>query len=139
MGTEVANPRYQDPRFQPGNKYRASVVTKILGDLNAESTAKSTYVVGFLTLKEKVDPDKLIETLKERLFEIPRFRSKYVYGRRAYFESLSEEEMDYDYHFRIALDGQKPTFDEVAEYISSNIKQNYLDKDKPLWYVTPPH
>lgn len=136
MGTEVANPRYQDPRFKAGNKYRASVVTKILGDLNAESTAKSTYVVGFLTLAEKIEPSRLIETLKERLFEIPRFRSKYVYARRPYFESLSEEDMDYDYHFRVVLEGQKPTFDEVAHWISENIKENYLDKDKPLWQFT---
>lgn len=134
--TEVDNPRYQDPRFEAGKRYRASVVTKILGDLNYESTAKSTYVVGFLTFKEKLDTEKVIATLKERLFEIPRFRSKYVYGRRAYFESLSEDQMDYDYHFRIALKDEKPTFDEVAEYVSANIKKNYLDKDKPLWQFT---
>lgn len=133
MGTEVANPRYEDPRFKAGQKYRASVVTKILGGLNEESTAKSTYVVGFLTLASKIDTEVLISTLKERLFEIPRFRSRYVYARNAYFESLSEDEMDYDYHFKVVMKDERPTFEEVAEFVSSNIRKNYLDKTKPLW------
>ena len=125
----------KDERPKHPARYRASVSTRAMGYLAKESPALGAYVIGFLTLGSRIDTGPFFETLKERLITIPRFRSVYKVERVSAFHEIEVDDMDFGYHFQVALDGQKPSFDEVAAYASEKVQSDHLDSTKPLWYV----
>ena len=114
-------------------RHRASVVTRMMAYLSKESPAYGTYIIGFLTVNSRIDYAPFFATVKERLLKIPKFRSVYKVQWKSAFYEIEEEEMDFDYHFQVAMEGHKPTLDEVTAYISEKLERDHLDAAKPLW------
>mmetsp|Transcript_12584 Transcript_12584/g.14433 ORF Transcript_12584/g.14433 Transcript_12584/m.14433 type:complete len:494 (-) Transcript_12584:86-1567(-) len=140
---KTPNPHFNAPEkknaiTRKGKRYRASFMTRTIGKLAQESDAKSSYVVGLLFFKEKADADVLKKLVAHKLLEIPRFRSKFVSKHfHAYFEELGEEDIDLDYHVQVAMAGEKPTREQVLQYVADKMSQeSILDKSKPLWQIT---
>jgi len=141
----VAAPALQDvsgkQKKKKRGKHRASIGTRIIGNLHKQDQSKSSWVVGVLFFKGQPEFETLREVVGQRLLDIPRFRSRLVpkkYPARMDFVELFPEEIDMDYHFR-----QK--FEDRPEGISSKELDDFLGnmfndfkhpKNYPLWQVT---
>ena len=124
------------PATADGKPYRIKleIVGHAFGRLNQRG--KRTQVVGLLYLRNQPDVATVRDLVTERLCSIPKMRCKLVLADRFYKSSYWEEtEMDMDYHFRVAFeDRDDVTSDDIHNFMS-NLYQDHLDLDKPLWCV----
>jgi hypothetical protein len=94
--------------------------------------------VGVLGFSSQPGADHVRETVLNRLLSIPRFHSKVVRKTfSTYYERVADEDLDLDYHFRVALDDQEApaTKQQVDEHLAK-IYEVEMSMDKPRWYMT---
>lgn len=120
-------------------KHRASLGTRLIGNLHKEDPAKASWVVGVLFFKNQPDFQELKEAIGKRLLDIPRFRSRLVPKRfpsRMDFVELKDEEIDLDYHFRQKFEDKTTTIEELDHFLGHMFEDFHHPKDYPLWQVT---
>lgn len=119
----------------PGKKRRASTISRIFGHLMdvGGGFAAGTWIVGMLFLDSCPEDDKLKGMVKEKLLSMPRFRSKLVLNRSApYFEEVSDEEFDWDYHLSKQFENETADMDKVMEFVGGFYEMD-ISLEKPLW------
>jgi len=94
-----------------------------------------TWVFAFLFFDKDNNGGRAMveEIVKERLFKITRFRSRFAMRKnREFFVELDEDEVDLDYHIRII--DEKLTLQQIQDdYAGNPYKHMNFDINKPLW------
>jgi diacylglycerol O-acyltransferase len=122
-----------------GKKHRASILTGLIGGLQRQDQAMSSWVVGVIYFKSDPGFANLKKLLSERLLDMPRFRSKMVARRfpaATHFVEIPLEELDLDYHIRQIFTDRAVSDAELDGWIGSMFNEFKHPMDYPLWQLT---
>lgn len=125
---------------RPGRKIRASVTTRMLGNLQRESQHKSTWVTGLLYFDHDPGFEVVQEVLIERLMSMPRFRAcmkgnSFPIPQKIHFVEIDLKDFDIDYHLNKVLDDHPATDEEINHFVEQMYSGWEPDMSKPLWQL----
>jgi len=126
-----------DPKVPvTGKQRRISSTSKFftLGPYGANDDYAATWVYGLLFFKEDIQLDTIMDLVKEKILEMPRFRSVYNPKKRAFVEQ-DPQEIDMSYHIK-CVDEVMDVQTIQDEFVGSAYKHFEFDKGKPLWQFT---
>jgi NRPS condensation-like uncharacterized protein len=108
-------------------------VSRLIGYISVrKGNPQPTIIVSVMSLDKNPGIDHLRRTLCERVKEMPRFRSRFVFEKKPIH--WEEVEVDVGYHFEVYGFGRKVGQDELETLVSS-MRTRAWDLRRPLWRV----
>ncbi|GBG24950.1 Hypothetical Protein FCC1311_039011 [Hondaea fermentalgiana] len=127
---------------RPGRKIRASITTRLVGNLQRESQAKASWVTGILFFDHDPGFERVQSVVAERLMVMPRFRARmkarsFPLPQKFHFVEVNLEDFDIDYHLqKVLADGDTPpTTNDVIHFVENMYNGWEPDLSKPLWQL----
>ncbi|CAK9000917.1 Diacylglycerol O-acyltransferase [Durusdinium trenchii] len=123
---------------RPGRKMRASVITRIMSNLQRGGMETAVWVTGLLYLESAPSEEALKQVVMDRLLAMRRFRSRVKVSkvlRRMYWEELDLADFDIDYHLQIQ-DAEKPlSRDGVRSFLENMYADWEPDMTRSPWQL----
>ncbi|CAK9009666.1 Putative diacyglycerol O-acyltransferase Rv1425 (Putative triacylglycerol synthase Rv1425) [Durusdinium trenchii] len=126
---------YQGPS-KPG--LLSAVAKRVMLNLQRESHAKSSWIVGCIFLERDPGFSRVRAVLTERLLAMPRFRATMIVKEdKAFFRELAPDLINIDYHIRQVVSNRAMSREEVEGYLGTLFDGSDTPnaEKRPLWNV----